>query len=297
MVVIVLKIKIILNRLRSFTVKEFYIKKGKLFMRKTLLTTAIFLYILGCTDKVKDKSAATENISKLMVTEKTTVKNNETFLKFEESIYDRTDLKDRIENHRSALASLSENGIFKSISDRLLKELSAKHEQYFSGHPEYELLSVAKGSLTSEEKNDRVFIVFDNNQSLIKILIYQAEKDLYRKLYRTVKVINGLEDAGCNYGAFGTLDYQMGEEIIDQKEFLEKNVGQFFEAVPIIMNGLKEDENFAPDHGCFSKGMSIAKKVSFIAIPTSQVYSNWECLTYQKESDSFLIFYGQAFAD
>ena len=64
-----------------------------------------------------------------------------------------------------------------------------------------------------------------------------------------------------------------------------------------ILNGLKEDENFAPDHGCFSKGMSIAKKVRFVAIPTSQVYSNWECLTYQSVSDSFLLFYGQAFAD
>ena len=297
MVVIVLKIKIILNRLRSFTVKEFYINKGKLFMRKTLLTTAIFLYILGCTDKVKDKSAATENISKPMVTEKTTVKNNETFQKFEASTYDRTDLKDRIENHQSALASLSENGIFKSISDPLLKKLSTKHEQYFSAHPEYELLSVAKGSLTSEEKNDCVFIVFDKSQSIITILIYQTEKDLYRELYRTVKVINGLEDAGCNYGAFGTLDYQLGEEIIDQKEFLEKNVGQFFEAVPIIMNGLKEDENFAPDNGCFSKGMGITKKVRFVAMPTSQIYNNWECLTYQSASDSFLIFYGQAFAD
>jgi len=296
-VVIVLKIKIISKRLRSLTVEETYIKKGKLFMRKILVINIILFSILGCTDKVKDISAVKENTLKPVATEKTTVKNSETFQKFEESTYDRTDVKDRIENHQSALASLSENGIFKSISDPLLKKLSTKHEQYFLAHPEYELLSIAKGSLTADEKNDRVFVIFNNSESIITILIYQAEKDLYRELYRTVKVLNGLEDAGCNYGAFGTLDYQMGEEIIDQKEFLEKNVGQFFEAVPIIMNGLKEDENFAPDHGCFSKGMGITKKVRFVAIPTSQIYNNWECLTYQKESDSFLIFYGQAFAD
>lgn len=128
-------------------------------------------------------------------------------------------------------------------------------------------------------------------------MIYQTDKNGYRELYRTVKIENGLEDAGCNYGAFGTLDYQLGEEIIEQKEFLEKNVGMFFIARPLILIGLKEDENFAPDRGCFSKGMGISKKVRFIAIPTSQVYSNWECLTYQSASDSFLIFYGQAFAD
>lgn len=266
-------------------------------MRKTLLTTAIFLSNLGCTGKVKDNIAVKENTPQPVVTEKTTVKNSETFQKLEESTYDRTDLKDRIENHKIALAALSENGIFKSISDRLLKELSAKHEQYFSGHPEYELLSIAKGSLTSEGKNDRVFVVFNKSESMITILIYQAEKDLYRELYRTAKVENGLEDAGCNYGAFGTLDYQMGEEIIYHQEFLEKNIGQFFEAEPLILNSLKGDENFALEEGCFSKGMSIAKKLNFIAIPTSQVYSNWECLTYQKESDCFLIFYGQAFAD
>lgn len=128
-------------------------------------------------------------------------------------------------------------------------------------------------------------------------MVYQADKNSYRELYRTAKVENGLEDAGCNYSTFGTLDYQMGEEIIEQKEFLEKNVGQFFIAKPIILQGLKKDENFAPEHSCFSKGMSTAKKVRFVAIPTSQVYSNWECLTYQSSSDSFLIFYGQAFAD
>ena len=232
-----------------------------------------------------------------MVTEKTTAKNSETFQKYEESTYDRTDLKERTENHQSALASLSNNGVFKSISDPLLKELSAKHEQYFLAHPEYELLSVAKGSLTSEGKNDRVFVVFNKSEFIITILIYQAKKDLYRELYRTVKVENGLEGAGCNYGTFGTLDYQIGEEIIDQKEFLEKNAGQFLIARPIILNGLQEDENFVPDQGCFSKGMDITKKVRFVAIPTSQVYNNWECPTYQKESDSFLIFYGQAFAD
>lgn len=292
-----LKIEIISKRLRSLTVKETRIIKDKLFMRKILVINIILVSILSCTDKIKDNKTVKENTSKPVVTEKTTAKNSETFQKFEESTYDRTDLKDRIENHQSALAALSDNGIFKSISNPLLKKLSTKHEQYFSGHPEYELLSIAKGSLTSEGKNDRVFVVFNKSESMITILIYQAEKDLYRELYRTAKVENGLEDAGCNYGAFGTLDYQIGEEIIYHQEFLKKNVGQFFEAVPIIMNGLKEDENFAPDHGCFSKGMSIAKKVSFIAIPTSQVYSNWDCLTYQKESDCFLIFYGQAFAD
>ena len=292
-----LKIKIISKRLRSLTVEETYIKKDKLFMRKILVINIILFSILSCTDKDKDNKAVKENTSKLVITDKTTVKDSETFQKFEESTYDRTDAKDRIENHQSALASLSENGIFKSISDPLLKELSTKHEQYFSGHPEYELLSVAKGSLTSEGKNDRVFVVFNKSESMITIFIYQAEKDLYRELYRTVNVENGLEGAGCNYGTFGTLDYQIGTEIIYHQEFLEKNVGQFFEAVPIIMNGLKEDENFTPDHGCFSKGMSIAKKVCFIAIPTSQVYNNWECLNYQSASDSFLIFYGQAFAD
>ena len=156
---------------------------------------------------------------------------------------------------------------------------------------------MTKGALTSAAEDDGVFIVFDSPQCMITLLIYQADKGVYRELYRTVKVENGLADSDCNYGTFGTLDYQIGEEIIYQKEFLEKNAGQFFIASPIILNGLKEDENFVPDHGCFSPGMSLGKKVRFVAFPTSQVYNNRECLTYQSASDSFLIFYGQAFAD
>lgn len=264
---------------------------------KNILLINILLLSLNCTDQVTEKSAVKEENSKAVVTAPTTNKNDEKLPKFEESTYDRTDLKERIENHKIALAALSDSGIFKAISGPVLKGLSSQHQTFFSAHPQYEILSVAKGALTSEAENDCIFIVFDKNQSLIKILVYQTDKDRYRELYRTVKVENGLEDADCNYFAFGTLDYQMGEEILEQKEFLEKNVGQFFLAEPIITNGLKEDENFAPDHGCFSKGMSIAKKVRFVAIPTSQVYSNWECLTYQSASDSFLIFYGQAFAD
>ena len=265
-------------------------------MKKILLIN-ILLLSLNCTDQVTEKSAVKEENSKPAVTAPTTHKNEEILPKFVGYTYDRTDLKEKLENHKIALASLSYSGIFKAISGPLLKGLSSQHQTFFSAHPQYELVSVVKGALTSSEENDRVFIVFDKDQSIIKILVYQTDKNGYRVIYQTVKVENGLEDAGCNYGAFGTLDYQMGEEIIEEKEFLEKNVGQFLLAEPIILNGLKEDENFAPDHGCFSKGMSIAKKVSFIAIPTSQVYSNWECLTYQSASDSFLIFYGQAFAD
>ncbi|MBF8456134.1 hypothetical protein IV494_02975 [Kaistella sp. G5-32] len=266
-------------------------------MKKIVLINLILLSIVGCTDQVTEKSAIKENISKPAIREKTAVKEAEIFHKFEKSTYDRTDLKERLENHKTALASLSDRGIFKAISGPLMKELSTQHHRFFSKNPQYELLSFAKGALTSAAENDHVFIVFDKKQSIIKFLIYQTSKDLYRELYRTVKVENGLEDAGCNYSTFGTLDYQMGEEIIEQKEFLEKNVGQFLLAGPIILNGLKADENFAPDHGCFSKGMNIAKKVNLIAIPTSQVYSNWECLTYQSASDTFLLFYGQAFAD
>lgn len=262
-------------------------------MKKILFINIILLSILGCKNLGTEKSA----VKGPALIEPSLSKGNDIIQKFEQSTYDRTDLKDRIKNHQSTLASLSDHGIFKAISTRVLKELSLQDQNYLSKHPEYELLSVAKGALTSAAKNDRVFTVFDKSLSNITILIYQAEKDLYRKLYRTVKVENGLDDAGCNYGAFGTLDYQIGEEIIYQQEFLKKNVGQFLITVPIILNGVKEDENFSPDHGCFSKGMNTERKVRFLAIPTSQIYNNWECLTYDSASDSFLIFYGQAFAD
>ena len=265
-------------------------------MKKILLIN-ILLLSLSCTDQVAEKSAVKKENSKPAVTAPTANKNEEKLPKFEESTYHHTDLKERLENHKIALASLSDSGIFKEISGPLLKGLSSQHQSFFSENPQYELLSFAKGALTSAAENDRFFIVFDKKQSIIKFLVYQTDKDEYRELYRTAKVENGLEDADCNYFAFGTLDYQMGEEIIEQKEFLEKNAGQFFETVPIILNNLKEDENFEPAQGCFSKGMNTTQKLRFVALPTSQVYNNWECLTYQSVSDSFLIFYGQAFAD
>lgn len=275
-------------------------------MFKIILYCSLFLIMVSCQkEKIVSEpenntsvkiSSVKENGTKNVV-KKTAPNEDETVKKFEKSSYDRTDLKESIESHQKALGSLSEIGIFKAISDSLVKGLSYQNNQFFSSHPQYELLSVAKGALTSSAENDLFFIVFDQNKSIIKMIFYQADKNLYRELYRTIKVKNGLEKTGCNYSSFGTLDYQMGEEIIYQEEFLKKNKGQFLEAVPMISQGLQDDDNFVPDRGCFSKGMNKNQKLRFVAVPTSQVYSNWEGLTYQSASDSFLIFYGQAFAD
>ena len=92
-------------------------------MKKILVIYIVLFSILGCTDEDKNKSTVKENISKPALTETATSNDGEIVLKFEESTYDRTDLKDRIENHKIALASLSNNGIFKLIGDPLLKEL------------------------------------------------------------------------------------------------------------------------------------------------------------------------------
>lgn len=120
MVAIVLKIKIILDRLRYLTVKETTIKKSKPFMKKIVIIKMMVLSILGCKNVVTEKSA----IKEPAITELSLFKRSDVIQKFEQSTYDRTDLKDRMINHQSALASLSEYGIFKAISTRILKELS-----------------------------------------------------------------------------------------------------------------------------------------------------------------------------
>jgi len=57
------------------------------------------------------------------------------------------------------------------------------------------------------------------------------------------------------------------------------------------------DTDFIVDSGCFARNLVVSKGMKSLCIPTSSVYANWECLSYNKASDMFIVFYGQAFAD
>jgi hypothetical protein len=110
-------------------------------------------------------------------------------------------------------------------------------------------------------------------------------------------VENGLENADCNYSSFGTIDYQLAGEILYQEESLIKNPENYTESSPIKITDISKNEDFFLKEGCFSKKVSKKETSGSLCIATSCVYNNWEALRYNPESDSFIIFYGQAFAD
>jgi hypothetical protein len=128
-------------------------------------------------------------------------------------------------------------------------------------------------------------------------LVYDGLQNRYSKLFRDIKVKNGLENADCNYGTSRTLDYQLADELIYQKDYLIKDPLKQIEYTNCKIADISKDKNFVLDRGCFAEGFSADGRNKSFCIPTSSVYNNWECLTYDTSKSEFIIFYGQAFAD
>ncbi len=216
---------------------------------------------------------------------------------FQTSTYDDPQFADEVSKHRESLNQLSDKKVFAAIHAKLLPKLDPKHQSYFRSKSDYELLAHAKGNLFRENKTDGGFIVYDKKNQRVSILVYRENTNTYAELFRDLKVENGLENANCNYSSSGTIDYQLAGEIIYQEEYLIKNPESYTESSPVKITDIYKNEDFLLKEGCFSKKASKKETANSLCISTSSVYNNWEALRYNPESDSFIIFYGQAFAD
>ena len=216
---------------------------------------------------------------------------------YETSTYDNSEFAAKLIRQRESLKQLSDKKVFSYINAKLMQTLIEKHQMYFTAKVDYELLSIAKGDLFQENKNDYAFIVYDKKNQRVSILVYNEMTNKYLELFRDIKIENGLKDAGCDYSAFGTLDYQLANEIVCQEEYLIKKPESYLESMPCKIVDISKDNDFVLKSGCFSKKVSKDNLLNSLCIATSSVYNNWECLKYEKATNTFLIFYGQAFAD
>ncbi len=209
------------------------------------------------------------------------------------STYDYSDRN--LDAHKANLKELSDSGAFSVIHSVVFSILNNKHQSYFSSNLYYELLFSTHGNLFQNNKEDFAFIVYDKRFLRISIVVYDDSKNTYLELYRDIKVNNGLKTVECNYGSFGTLDYQIGEELIYQRDYIIKNPKLHLEYSVCKIVEITKDDDFVLEEACFVKGFS--SEGHSLCISTSSVYNSWECLTYYPNKNVFVIFYGQAFAD
>lgn len=271
------------------------------------LLTMIFplIVIVGCSSQQSDEMNNSEKVNsknEQTLTEKSnsddTEKSNPSDLvNYQTSTYDNPEFADEVKKHREDLKQLSDDNVFSAIHAKLIQKLAKKHQDYFRLTSKYELLAAAEGNLFRENKDDSGFVVYDRKNQRVAILVYRESTNNYSELFRELKVENGLEHASCNYSSFGTIDYQLAGEIIYQEESLIKNPESYTEYPPVRITDLAKDGDFILKEGCFSKKFSKKETANSLCIATSCVYNNWEALKYDKTSNAFIIFYGQAFAD
>lgn len=276
---------------------------------KLLTSLTILVFLIGCSSPKTEESIPSEtktDLKEQTPSEKADPKNDEVknedpseAIVFQISTYDNPEFADQVMKHQASLKGLSDNGVFSMIQDKLFQKLAPKHTNYFKSKQKYELLALAKGNLFRESKTDCGFIVYDKTNRRIAILIYRETTNKYAELFRDLKVENGLENAACNYSSFGTIDYQIAEEIIYMEEYLLKKPEIYLDYSAIKITDISKDEDFFLKEGCFSKSATTNKKetANSLGLATSYVYNNWEALRYNEKNNSFVIFYGQAFAD
>jgi hypothetical protein len=265
---------------------------------KQLFTIYIFIVLIACSSKRSDNATNTNPADSLLQntaavdTGKITSSHD-----YDTSTFDNARLASTIEQERESLKQLADKKVFSTVHKNLILSVSEVHREYFNSKFDYELLAFAKGDLFQNNGDDYAFVVYDNKNVRISFLVYNEQTNKYSELYRDIKIENGLQSADCNYGAFGTLDYQLAGEIIYQQEYLLEKPESYLESAPCKITDLSKDETFALESGCFSKQISNTHLSNSLCISTSAVYNNWECLKYDKSTNTFVIYYGQAFAD
>jgi hypothetical protein len=204
-----------------------------------------------------------------------------------------------IESHRVSLIQLDNARVFDTVQNRLLPKLTSRHRNYFKKHSAYKLLFSSAGDLFGNSRMDSIFIIYDQQKARISIILYNDSTDRYLELFRDMKVENGLASVDCSYSTFGTLDFQLGEAILYMKDDFMKRPDTFFHLELCKCTNISTDGALAHLGGCFAKTYTKSNVNNFTAlcIATDFVYSNWECLKYDKGRNIFIIFYGQASAD
>lgn len=268
-------------------------------MKKVILYTLLPL-LISCNEAGTKKPENTKN--SVNIPEKSVQTLSEPVKKTEKKVfvlstYDDPEQKEQITDHLHELQRLNELGVFNQIHQKAMLSLPSGQQAYFTSNPHYSVLCSSKGDLFHNGKADYAFVVYDEKNNRFSILTYNKLKNTYAELYRDLKVENGLENANCNDGQFGMLDYILADEFIYQGDYLSKNPESYLEYPTCKIGSMKQDSDLILKEGCFSKKVDRSKLPVVLSITTSSVYNNWECLQYEPETNSFCIIYGQAFAD
>ena len=195
------------------------------------------------------------------------------------------------------LKELSDSSVFSVSHSQMIQQLDSIHHTYFNQKPELQLLSYSRGDLFQNGLNDFGFIVYDRLDNLISFLVYNDLLKDYFLLYQDMNVETGINSDECYYSASGTLDYQVASELVWHKESFIMKPESLSEYTLCMIGDIVGLPNILIERGCSADDYNLGSSESALCIGTSLVYNNWDCLRFDKERNTFIIFFGQAFAD
>lgn len=258
-------------------------------------TILLFFLAAACTQKPADTVENNSNENQQELVEETQVPTAR--IKTQVSTFDDVAQEEMAIDLQKKLAAMAKKNAFQAVHTKLMAKLSTAHQNYFKTNANYLVIAAQTGALFTDGSKDAAFAVYDKTNQRISFVLFQEKTNAYGELFRDWQVRNGLEDVDCSYGAAGTLDYQLAQEIVMAPEFIANYSDTFIEESPLKITNINKDEMFVIDQGCQETDLKLVTIKNTLAISTSGSYNNWECLRYDATNNTFVIFYGQAFAD
>ncbi|MNI36421.1 hypothetical protein D3C73_904690 [compost metagenome] len=154
-----------------------------------------------------------------------------------------------------------------------------------------------KGDIFENKGNDLAYIVYDKEKYQIEILLFDQKNKRFKTLYRDVQVSNLLRQSDCYY-ANGTVDYNIGAELIYQEDYIRSSQSNYLiDENTFLIDNISTNNIFDLKRGCLSRDFPTNAMANTLCIPTSSVYANYQCLKYNKTKAVFEIYFSQEFAD
>lgn len=264
---------------------------------QTILLSMLFLGLVSCHQTKAPKTQITS-------TKDTTTRSQEQVAvslsvqnASDTSCYENPRFADRTREQEQQLMKMANDGLFEKLHQKLTPTLSTDQKDYFLSHANYTILALTQGNIFENAGSDLGYIVYNKDNHRIEIVLFDQKNNSFKTLYSELKVVNTLQNMDCSSN-FGTLDYLIASELIDQEDYIRLNNSNYLiDDNSFCVDNIATNKNFDLQRGCLNKKFSRAAMSNTICVPTSSVYANFQCLKYNKTKQVFEIYFSQEFAD
>jgi len=279
-----------------------HLKIIKIEMKKQYYLLSLALLLLACNhnsvDQTNAKGTAALDSSNMTAAAAAVPKKITTARTYQLSTFDQKTEFGNFADFQKTMQAFEEKGYFNTLDQKQRKSIAADVQKIIKDH--FKVLASSIGDLFQNGQQDAALITYDIQKKRIAILLYDRKQHKIGQLYTDYKVVDGLADANCPFGHWGTVDYLIMQELSMDEENIKNNGETYLNYTGdagIRITDLNTDDTFASADGCFAQRVDRANLKNSLALSISSAYANYLVFKFNKQHGDLDLYYGQAFAD